>query len=117
MAEAGVGGEALAGLGGPRAGCLGVTQDAERTHDRPMSVRRRAGGRGDEPGAAQMLQVLRGVGLLEIEFRHQRAGGQLTVTEGVDDCDPGGISERLEYLGFEFPKCLVQYSNISIFDV
>ena len=52
-------------------------------------------------------EMLGGVGLLQIQLRHQRAGGHLAVAEGIDHGNPGGIGQGLKDLCFEFPEGLV----------
>jgi hypothetical protein len=50
---------------------------------------------------AQDRQMLRDIGLLRPEVRHQRAGGLFTLTEQLQNRNAGGMGQRLTDGGFE----------------
>ena len=58
----------------------------------------------DDVLRSQHREVLRQVRLLDLEQFEQLARGHLTVAQGLDDGDAGGVGERLEDLGLELPK-------------
>lgn len=63
-------------------------------------------------------KMLREVGLFDVEFFHQLAGGEFSVLEKFDDCDAGGVGERLEDVGFESAQGVLheRSGHIRIFD-
>jgi len=63
-------------------------------------------------------EMLREIGLLDAELVHQLAGGEFAVLEQFDDCNAGGVGERLEDVGFETAQGVLHGCSgyIRIFD-